>query len=42
MALAGFQGEDTLRKRVGALLRFDATAALAGIVTPTAVIAARG
>jgi aminoacrylate hydrolase len=39
--VAGFQGEATLRKRIGALLRFDATAALAGIGVPTAVIAAR-
>ena len=39
--VAGFQGEATLRKRIGALLRFDATAALPGIAIPTAVIAAR-
>ncbi len=39
--VAGFQGEDTLRKRVGALLRFDATAALPGIGVPAAVVAAR-
>jgi aminoacrylate hydrolase len=39
--VAGFQGEETLRKRIGALLAFDATADLAGIGVPTAVIAAR-
>ena len=39
--LAHFQGEETLRRRIGALLRFDATAELAGIKTPTFVIGAR-
>jgi aminoacrylate hydrolase len=39
--IAGFQGEDTLRKRVGALLQFDASGSLATISVPTLVVAAR-
>lgn len=39
--LAHFQGEETLRRRIGALLRFDATADLASIKTPVFVMGAR-
>ncbi len=39
--LAGFQGADTLRRRIGALLRFDATADLAAIELPVFVVASR-
>ncbi len=39
--LAGFQGADTLRRRVGALLRFDATADLAAMKLPVFVVASR-
>jgi aminoacrylate hydrolase len=39
--LAGFQGADTLRRRIGALLRFDATADLAAIDLPVFVVASR-
>ena len=39
--VTGFQGEDTLRKRIGALLAFDATGALGTITLPTLAIAAR-
>ena len=39
--LAHFQGEETLRRRIGALLRFDATADLAAIGTPVFVVGAR-
>ncbi len=39
--LAHFQGEETLRRRIGALLRFDTTADLAAIRTPVFVIGAR-
>ena len=39
--LAHFQGEETLRRRIGALLRFDATADLAAIRTPVFVMGAR-
>lgn len=39
--LAHFQGEETLRRRIGALLRFDATADLAAIKTPVFVMGAR-
>ena len=39
--LAHFQGEETLRRRIGALLRFDATADLATIRTPVLVMGAR-
>jgi aminoacrylate hydrolase len=39
--LAGFQGADTLRRRIGALLRFDATADLAAIRLPVLVVASR-
>ena len=39
--LAGFQGADTLRRRIGALLRFDATADLAAIGLPVLVVASR-
>lgn len=39
--LAGFQGADTLRRRIGALLRFDATADLAAIKLPVFVVASR-
>ena len=39
--LAGFQGADTLRRRIGALLRFDATADLATLKPPVFVVASR-
>ncbi|MEI6200914.1 MAG: pyrimidine utilization protein D [Enhydrobacter sp.] len=39
--LAGFQGADTLRRRIGALLRFDATADLANLKLPVLVVASR-
>ena len=39
--LAGFQGADTLRRRIGALLRFDATADLAAMKLPVFVVASR-
>ncbi len=39
--LAGFQGADTLRRRIGALLRFDATADLANMKLPVLVVASR-
>jgi aminoacrylate hydrolase len=39
--LAHFQGEETLRRRIGALLRFDATADLAAIKLPVFVMGAR-
>lgn len=39
--LATFQGADTLRRRIGALLRFDARADLAAIRVPSFVMAAR-
>ena len=39
--LAHFQGAETLRRRIGALLRFDATAELASIKTPVLVMGAR-
>jgi aminoacrylate hydrolase len=39
--LAGFQGADTLRRRIAALLAFDATPHLATLHTPTLISAAR-
>jgi aminoacrylate hydrolase len=39
--LAAFQGADTLRRRIGALLRFDATADLAKMKLPVFVVASR-
>ena len=39
--LAGFQGAETLRRRIAALLAFDATPHLAALRTPTLVSAAR-
>jgi aminoacrylate hydrolase len=39
--LAGFQGADTLRRRIGALLRFDAMADLAAMKLPVFVVASR-
>jgi aminoacrylate hydrolase len=40
-ALAGFQGSDTLLRRIAALLAFDATPTLPGITVPTFVMAAQ-
>ncbi|MFO1085145.1 MAG: pyrimidine utilization protein D [Reyranellaceae bacterium] len=39
--LAGFQGAETLKRRIAALLAFDATSRLASLRVPTCVIAAR-
>jgi aminoacrylate hydrolase len=39
--LAGFQGADVLRRRIAALLAFDATPHLANLRTPTLISAAR-
>ena len=39
--LATFQGETTLRRRIAALLAFDATAQLGEVATPALVVAAR-
>lgn len=39
--LAGFQGADTLKHRIAALLTFEATPHLAGLRTPTLISAAR-
>ena len=39
--LAGFQGADTLRRRIDALLGFDATPHLGTVGVPTLVVAAR-
>lgn len=39
--LAHFQGEETLRRRIGALLRFDATPDLAAINVPVFVMGSR-
>ena len=39
--LAGFQGADTLKRRIEALLAFDATPHLASLSTPTLISAAR-
>jgi len=39
--LAGFQGADTLRKRIAALLAFDATPRLRSVRLPTLIVAAR-
>ena len=39
--LAHFQGDQTLRRRIGALLQFDATADLGAIGMPTLVMGAR-
>lgn len=39
--LANFQGSDTLRKRIAALLAFDVTSRLRGLRLPTLVVAAR-
>lgn len=39
--LAGFQGADTLKRRIAALLTFEATPHLAGLRTPTLISAAR-
>jgi aminoacrylate hydrolase len=39
--LAGFQGAETLRRRIAALLAFDATARLGAVHTPTLIVAAR-
>ncbi|MFO1162375.1 MAG: pyrimidine utilization protein D [Reyranellaceae bacterium] len=39
--LAGFQGADTLKRRISALLAFDATPRLASLRVPTFVVAAR-
>lgn len=40
-AIAAFQGADTLRRRIAALLAFDATPHLASLSVPTFVVAAR-
>jgi aminoacrylate hydrolase len=39
--LAGFQGAETLKRRIGALLAFDATPNLSALTTPTLISAAR-
>jgi aminoacrylate hydrolase len=39
--LAGFQGTDTLRRRIAALLAFDATPRLGAVRLPTLLMAAR-
>ncbi len=39
--LAAFQGADTLRRRIAALLAFDATARLGALSLPTLIVAAR-
>jgi aminoacrylate hydrolase len=39
--LAGFQGADTLKRRIAALLAFDATPHLSSLRTPTLISAAR-
>lgn len=39
--LSGFQGADTLKRRIAALLAFDATPHLANLRTPTLISAAR-
>ena len=39
--LSGFQGADTLKRRIAALLAFDATPHLASLRTPTLISAAR-
>ena len=39
--LSGFQGADTLKRRIAALLAFDATPYLANLRTPTLISAAR-
>jgi aminoacrylate hydrolase len=39
--LAGFQGADTLRTRIAALLAFDATSRLRSVRLPTLIVAAR-
>jgi aminoacrylate hydrolase len=39
--LAGFQGTDTLRRRIAALLAFDATSRLGAVRLPTLLMAAR-
>lgn len=39
--LQGFQGADTLRRRIAALLAFDATARLSSLRTPSLLFAAR-
>lgn len=39
--LAGFQGDDTLRRRIAALLAFDATPHLGAVRLPSLIVAAR-